>query len=64
MFYNDLDFVRLVARERFEERLREADATRLAKEIRGTAPCSRGLRTTVRLTLGTSRRALRSRLEA
>lgn len=37
LYHHDTNFGRLVARERIEERRREADADRLAREARGTA---------------------------
>ncbi len=64
VYYNDQDFARLVTRERLEQRLREAEATRLAREIRGTAPRRRRLGISVGLMLGRGRRAIRPRLEA
>jgi hypothetical protein len=64
VYYNDQDFARLVTRERLEQRIREAEAARLAREIRGTAPRRRRLRVSVGLRLGSGRRAIRRRLEA
>jgi hypothetical protein len=61
--YHDRDFVRLVARERFEERLREADAERLAREIRRGDQRRRRLRVTVGLVVGARHRVRRPRLE-
>jgi hypothetical protein len=65
VYYNDPDVMRLLARERIEQRLAEADAARLAREVRGiTAARPRRLRISVGLTLGTIRRAARPGLEA
>jgi hypothetical protein len=43
MNYYDQDSLRLVTRERLEQRVREADAERLAREISGKARKSRRL---------------------
>ncbi len=61
----DPDSLRLLTRERHEQRLREADAERLAREIRDTRRHRRWLRLRLRagLALGASHLRLR-RLES
>jgi hypothetical protein len=61
--YYSEDLLRLARRER-EQRAREAEAERLAREIRGTVPRRRRRRLTVGLALGAGRRATEPRLEA
>jgi hypothetical protein len=55
--YHTSDSLRLLTRERLEQRVQEADAERLAREIRGTARHRRRPRLSVALALGASRRA-------
>jgi len=62
--YHTSDSLRLVTREHLEQRAREADNERLAREIRGTAQHHRRPRLTLRLALRPSRRAAQPRLEA
>ena len=62
--YFDSESLRLMTRERLDQRTREADAERLAREIRGTEKRSRRRRLTIGLALRTSHRATRPRLEA
>ena len=62
--YYDSDSLRLVTRERLDQRIREADAERLAREIRGTERKSRRRRLTIGLALRPSHRATRPRPEA
>jgi hypothetical protein len=57
------DVLHLVTRERHQQRAREAEAERLAREIRGTTPKRRRLRLPG-LVPGTGRRATQPRLEA
>ena len=59
----DLDLLRLLTRERHEQRLREADAERLAREIRATGQ-RRRLRWTVSLALGAGHLLRHRRLES
>jgi hypothetical protein len=47
MNYDDLDSLRLLARLHHDQRVREADAERLARKIRGTAQPRRRLRLTI-----------------
>jgi hypothetical protein len=61
--YHTSDSLRLVARERLEQRTREADAERLAREIRGKEKGSRRRRPTIGLALRASHRATRPGLE-
>lgn len=63
MNYYDSNSLRLVTRERLEQRTRDADAERLAREIRGTDKRSRRRRLTIALALHASHRATRPRLE-
>jgi hypothetical protein len=67
MNLHDPDSLRLMTRERHERRLREGDAGRLAREIRGTLP-RRRQRLRLPLILGlaraTGRRSAETRLEA
>ena len=60
----DLDSLRLLVRERHDQRLREADTERLVREIRGTAQKRRLLRLSAGTTLAVGRRATHPRLEA
>jgi hypothetical protein len=60
--YYDSDSLCVVIRERREQRTREGDAERLAREIRGTQ--KRGRRRPLNIALALSRRATRPRLEA
>jgi hypothetical protein len=63
MNYHDLDSLRLLTRERHEQRSREGDAERLARNIRSTTPRRRRLRT-LGLARVIDRRAAQPRLEA
>jgi hypothetical protein len=63
MSHYDLDSLRLLARERHEQRLREADAERLARELRATAQPRRRLRVPVNLVVGAGQRLRPRRLE-
>jgi hypothetical protein len=59
------DSLRLMTRERHERRLRDGDAGRLAREIRGTAPRRRPrLRLILGLARATGRNRAETRLEA
>jgi hypothetical protein len=58
--YHSSDSLRLVTRERLDQRSRE----RLARDIRGSAQHRRRRRPSVGLTLGASRRAGQPHLEA
>jgi hypothetical protein len=58
------DMLRLVTRERHARRTREADAERLAHQIRGTLQRRRRLRLPVELALGIGRWPNHPRLEA
>jgi hypothetical protein len=58
----DLDSLKLLARERHQQRLREAEAERLTREIRAAGQ-RRRLRWTVSLALGASRLLRQRRLE-
>jgi hypothetical protein len=49
MYHHDHEFVRLVARERIEERVREADADRVARQTSGPAERRRRLRMPLKL---------------
>lgn len=60
--YN-LDSLRLLARERHQQRLREADAERLKREIGSTARRRRRLRLTLDLALGADKRVRAQQLE-
>jgi hypothetical protein len=60
---HNLDSLRLLTRERHQQRLREADAERLAREIGGTARRRRRLRLTVNLALGADKRVRAQQLE-
>jgi hypothetical protein len=60
--YYDLDSLRLRARERHELRMREGDAERLVREIRGRP--RRRLRLTIGFSLKPRQRAGQARLEA
>ena len=60
MDYYNLDSLRLLARDRHEQRLREGDAERLARNIRRTTP-RRRLRLILRPSTG--QRAAQPRLE-
>jgi hypothetical protein len=62
--YHTSDSLRLVTRERLEQRARDADNERLAREIQGTAEHHRRRRLTLGLALNSSRRAGQPRLEA
>jgi len=64
MTHHDLDSLRLLARQHHDQRLREADAERLAHEIHGTAQKGRRLRLSTAITLAIGRRASQQRLEA
>lgn len=59
----DLDSLRLLTRQHHDQRLREANAERLARELRGTRPRLRRLRLTVSLALASSHRLRPRRLE-
>jgi hypothetical protein len=61
--YYTEDLLRVVTREH-EQRAREAEAERLAREVRGTVPARRRLRSTIGLALAAGRRARQPRLEA
>jgi hypothetical protein len=61
--YYDLDSLRLLARQHHDLRLREADAERLARELRGTPQRRPRLRLTVSLALGARHRLRPRRLE-
>jgi hypothetical protein len=60
----DLDSLRLLTCQHHEKRLREADAERLARELRATGRRRRRLRLTVKLALGGRDRLRPRRLEA
>jgi hypothetical protein len=62
--YHTTDSLRLMTRERLEQRARDADNERLAREIQGTAEHSRRRRLTLGFALNSSRRAGQPRLEA
>jgi hypothetical protein len=64
MISHDLDSLLLLARQQHEQRLREADAERLARVLRGTAQKRRWLRLSAATTLAIGRRANQQRLEA
>jgi hypothetical protein len=55
------DMLRLVTRERQEQRVRDAEAARLGREIRGTTPLRRRL--TAGHMFGTTRREAQPRLD-
>jgi hypothetical protein len=59
----DLDSLRFLARHEHEQRLREAAAERLAREVRGTGRRRRRLRVAVTLALGARQRLRPRRLE-
>jgi hypothetical protein len=61
---NNLDSLRLLSRERHGQRLADADAERLAREIRGTSHRRPRLRLIVGFPLKPSRRAGELRLES
>jgi hypothetical protein len=62
--YYDLDSLRLLARERHELRIREGDAERLARQIRGRPPRRPRLRLPLDFSLKPRQRAGQARLEA
>jgi hypothetical protein len=62
--YYHSDSLRLVIRERLEQRTREANAERLAREIRLTKKRSRRRPLIIGLALRASHRATQPRLEA
>jgi hypothetical protein len=64
MNLHDPDSLRLMTCERHERRLREGDAGRLAREIRGTTPRGRRLTLILWLAQATGRRSAATRLEA
>jgi len=59
----DLDSLRLLSRQHHDQRLREANAERLARQLRGTRPRLRRLRLSVSLAPGASHRLRPRRLE-
>ncbi len=60
----DIDSLRAVAGERHEQRLREADAERLARALRATGQRRRRLRLPAGLALGANRLLRLRRLES
>jgi hypothetical protein len=61
---HDPDSLRLLTRERHEQRRREGDNERLARDIRGTTPRRRRRPLSVGFTLATRRPMQPPRLEA
>jgi hypothetical protein len=64
MHQHDPDSLRLMTRERHDRRLREGDAERLAREIRGTHWKRSRLPLILGFALATGRRVAHTRLQA
>ncbi len=64
MNYHDLNSLRLLTREHHNQRLREADAERLLREMRGTPHKRPRPRLTACVSLKPRRRAVRPHFEA